>query len=291
MSNLTQRVLTAVVGVPILYFIFYLGGIPFLILILLVILFGSLELARLLEAKKGVNVERELSVACSLALGIAAYFGYFYFAVVLTFSAIMTFLLALRRKDLSQANTIISTTLFSIIYLGWFLSHAILLRNLGHNPSIKNYAETVQLLRDAGFFYLFFVVSCTFLNDTGAYFIGRWRGKRKLIPNISPGKTVEGTIGGIIFSTLTGGATNLIFKAPIEYPWAFLFGFIIGMVAVFGDLCESLIKRSAEAKDSGGILPGHGGILDRFDSLIFTFPVFYYLILLYYWLKGVSVGS
>jgi phosphatidate cytidylyltransferase len=287
MSNLTQRVLTAIVGVPLLYFIFYMGGIPFLVLLLLVILFGSIELVKLFEAK-GIHIQRESAVVFNLALGIAAYFGYFYFIVVFTFSVIITFFLTLRREDLSQAIIIIGTTLFSIIYLGWFLSHAILLRNLDHNSSIKNYVETFQGLKDAGFFYIFLVVSSTFLNDTGAYFVGRWKGKRRLIPNISPGKTVEGTIGGVISSTITGGVTNLIFKAPIEYPWAFLFGFIIGIVAVFGDLFESLIKRSADVKDSGGILPGHGGILDRFDSLIFTFPIFYYIVLFYYWLNGVS---
>ncbi|HEY7535286.1 MAG TPA: phosphatidate cytidylyltransferase [Thermodesulfobacteriota bacterium] len=288
MSNLTKRVLTAVVGVPILYFIFYLGGILFLILILLIILFGSIELLKLLETK-GVQPERELVLVFSFVLGIAAYFGYFYFIAVFTFSVIIVFLSALRRNDLSDAINIISTTLFSIVYLGWLLSHAILLRNLEHNPGIKDYVQTAQGLKDAGFFHIFFVVSCVFLNDTGAYFTGRWKGKRKLIPNISPGKTVEGTIGGIIFSTIAGGVANLIFKAPIEYPLAFLFGFIIGVVAVFGDLFESLIKRSADVKDSGAILPGHGGILDRFDSLIFTFPVFYYMVLLYYWLNGVSL--
>jgi len=289
MSNLTQRVLTAVVGVPLLYFIFYLGGIPFLILILLVILFGNIELFKLLEAK-GIQTERELGIAFSLALGIAAYFGYFYFAVVFSFAVIIIFLLALRRQDLSNAIIALSTGLFAIIYMGWFLSHAILLRNIDHNSNLKTYVETVQGHSDIGFFYIFLVVSCTFLNDTGAYFIGRWKGKRKLIPHVSPGKTLEGTIGGIISSAIAAIVGNLIFKSPIEYHWVVLFGLVIGIVAVLGDLTESLIKRSAEAKDSGGILPGHGGILDRFDSLIFTFPVSYYMVLLYYWLHGVLVN-
>jgi phosphatidate cytidylyltransferase len=289
MSNLTQRVLTAVVGVPLLYFIFYLGGIPFLILILLVILFGNIELFKLLEAK-GIQTERELGIAFSLALGIAAYFGYFYFAVVFSFAVIIIFLLALRRQDLSNAIIALSTGLFAIIYIGWFLSHAILLRNIDHNSNLKTYVETVQGHSDVGFFYIFLVVSCTFLNDTGAYFIGRWKGKRKLIPHVSPGKTLEGTIGGIISSAIAAIVGNLIFKSPIEYHWVVLFGLVIGIVAVLGDLTESLIKRSAEAKDSGGILPGHGGILDRFDSLIFTFPVSYYMVLLYYWLHGVLVN-
>jgi phosphatidate cytidylyltransferase len=262
MGNLTQRVLTAVFGVPVLLFIFYQGGVLFLLLFLLIISVGQFEFFKLLETK-GVSSEVLMIIA---------------------------FVYQFRRQDLSEAMVELGTTLIGIIYLGWFLSHAILLRNLENNSDIKNHAETVQGIKDAGFFYVVFVVACTFLNDTGAYFVGKWKGKKKLIPRISPGKTVEGTIGGIISSTITGGVMNLIFKSPLEYSWAFSFGFIIGVVAVFGDLVESLIKRSLGVKDSGGILPGHGGVLDRFDSLIVVFPVSYYLVLLYYWFNGVSLG-
>jgi phosphatidate cytidylyltransferase len=289
MSNLTQRVLTAIVGVPLLYFIFYLGGIPFLILILMVIFLGGLESFKLLETK-GVSSEKELGLISSLILGLSAYFGYFYLSVFFTIVIIFVLIFQIRKQDLSNFITGISATLFEIVYLGWFLSHAILLRNVDHNSNIKNYAETVQGLKHPGFFYVFFVVSCMFLNDTGAYFVGRWRGKRKLIPRISPGKTVEGTIGGIVSSIFTGEAVNIIFKSPLEFYWAFLFGFIIGVIGVLGDLVESLIKRDAGIKDSGGILPGHGGILDRFDSLILAFPVSYYFVIAYYWLNGISLG-
>jgi phosphatidate cytidylyltransferase len=289
MGNLTQRVLTAVFGVPVLLFIFYQGGVLFLLLFLLIISVGQFEFFSLLETK-GVSSERVFAVLSSVFLAAAAYFGYLQFLAVFTVLMIIAFVYQFRRQDLSEAMVELGTTLIGIIYLGWFLSHAILLRNLENNSDIKNHAETVQGIKDAGFFYVVFVVACTFLNDTVAYFVGKWKGKKKLIPRISPGKTVEGTIGGIISSTITGGVMNLIFKSPLEYSWAFSFGFIIGVVAVFGDLVESLIKRSLGVKDSGGILPGHGGVLDRFDSLIVVFPVSYYLVLLYYWFNGVSLG-
>ncbi|MER3447052.1 MAG: hypothetical protein C4291_09505 [Candidatus Dadabacteria bacterium] len=286
MSNLTQRVLTAVVGIPALYFIFYLGGVPFLVFILAVIFIGGIEFSRLLWAK-GVSSAGGLGLILSLILAVAAYFGYFYLGVFFTISMIAVFILHLRNQELSGSLMEVGTTLFEIVYLGWFLSHAVLLRNIGYNSNVKAYAEAAQGLKDAGFFYIFFVVSCVFLNDTGAYFAGRWMGKRKLIPRISPGKTIEGTIGGIISSIITAEVANLIFKSPLEYYWAFIFGFVIGVVGVLGDLVESMIKRSARVKDSGGILPGHGGILDRFDSLIFAFPAFYYFVIIYYWLYGV----
>ncbi|MBI2486930.1 MAG: phosphatidate cytidylyltransferase [Deltaproteobacteria bacterium] len=286
MGNLTQRVLTAVLGIPVLLFVFYRGGVLFLLLFLLIISVGLFEFFKLLETK-GVSSERVFAVLSSVFLAAAAYFGYLHFLAVFTVLMIIAFVYQFRKQDLSDAIVELGTTLIGIIYLGWFLSHAILLRNLDHNLDIKNYAETVQGIKDAGFFYVVFVVACTFLNDTGAYFAGKWKGKKKLIPRISPGKTVEGTIGGIISSTITGGVVNLIFKSPLEYGWAFLLGFIIGVVAVFGDLIESLIKRSVGVKDSGGILPGHGGVLDRFDSLIVVFPVSYYFVLLYYWFNGV----
>ncbi len=288
MSNLTQRVLTAVIGVPALYFIIYLGGIPFLIFTLAVIFLGGLEFSKLLQAK-GVSSERELGLVSSLVLAVAAYFGYFYLGFFFAIAVIVIFIFQLIRQEFTVSITEIGVTLFEIVYLGWFLSHAVLLRNIGFSSNVKAYAETAQNLKDAGFFYVFLVVSCTFLNDTGAYFAGRWKGKRKLIPGISPGKTIEGTIGGIISSIVTAEVANLIFKSPLEYYWAFIFGFVIGAVGVLGDLVESLIKRSAGVKDSGQILPGHGGILDRFDSLIFAFPAFYYFAIIYYWLKSVHL--
>lgn len=288
MSNLTKRVLTAVLGVPILLFVFYKGGIPFLILILGIISVGQIEFSRLLK-EGGIRSEAPLGVISSLVLGVAAYFGYLEFLSIFTLTVLIAFVLQLRKRELSGTVVELGATVLGVIYLGWFLSHAVLLRNICESPGIETYTQKEQGIRDAGFFYVVLVVACTFLNDTGAYFVGRWRGKRKLAPRISPGKTVEGTVGGIVCSILAGMVVNLIFRSPLEDLWALSFGLIIGIVSVFGDLLESLIKRSVGVKDAGGILPGHGGVLDRFDSLIAAFPVSYYFVLLYYWLKGVSL--
>jgi phosphatidate cytidylyltransferase len=123
-------------------------------------------------------------------------------------------------------------------------------------------------------------------SDAGAYFAGRAYGERKLAPRISPGKTVEGAIGGVIGGTVVG----LIFKGIFEIWWpslsavmgwglCVLFGVVLSVAAIVGDLIESLLKRDAQVKDAGAMLPGMGGILDRIDSPLLAIPVMYYMML------------
>lgn len=132
----------------------------------------------------------------------------------------------------------------------------------------------------------FYVVICLcvpWLSDAGAYFTGTFLGKHKLCPNISPKKTVEGAVGGIIFGILSGIVAGMIFssfiygadKVYINYGGLALIGVLNSVIAILGDLCFSLIKRSCSIKDYGTIMPGHGGLLDRFDSVIFTAPLVY----------------
>jgi phosphatidate cytidylyltransferase len=134
------------------------------------------------------------------------------------------------------------------------------------------------LIRDlpVGAAWLFIVLATTFGADTGAYFFGHLLGKHKLAPRVSPSKTVEGLVGGLIFSiALAFGFKYLIINnfSIRDCLWV---GGIAGLVGPIGDLCESLIKRSVGVKDSGDLIPGHGGILDRVDALLFTAPVVYY---------------
>ncbi|MGQ0793298.1 MAG: phosphatidate cytidylyltransferase [Deltaproteobacteria bacterium] len=283
MSNLLQRVLTAAFGVPVLLFLFHRGGAWFLAFILIVALACHLELSNLFKSAR-VSAEARAGLVASLVLPVAAYFGYIPLLAGFTLAAAAILSLQLRRRDFSSAVAEPAAALLGVVYIGLFLSHAVLIRNIG---AAQAQSDALGGMRDAGFFYIVFAVACTFLNDAGAYFAGKWKGRRKLIPAISPGKTLEGAVGGLAASALTGAVVNLIFASPLPYAWALFLGVAVGGVAVVGDLIESLIKRSVGAKDSGALLPGHGGALDRFDSLILVFPVFYYLILFYYRLKGV----
>jgi phosphatidate cytidylyltransferase len=114
------------------------------------------------------------------------------------------------------------------------------------------------------------------MTDTGAYYTGRSIGKHKLAPRVSPGKTIEGSIGGFVAAALTGPLCKLTFFPEIPMVDAILLGATIGVTGQIGDLAESLLKRGAGVKDSGTIFPGHGGMLDRLDSILFCAPVLYY---------------
>ncbi len=288
MSNLAKRLLTALVGIPFLYFVIKLGGIIFLIFITILAIVAELEFFKLLESKN-IQLQKYTILIFTFILVISSSFGYPIFAFALTIILIVFFILELRKKRMDDYIDRIGLSLFSIIYFGWFLSHAILLRNIDNLSEINKYTESVQGQLDIGFVALVFVFACTFLNDTGAYFFGKLFGKRKLISRISPGKTKEGTIAGLILAVITALVVNYLFNYPINYIQAIAFGLLIGVTALFGDLVESSIKRGVGVKDSGGILPGHGGVLDRFDSLIFVFPVSFYFILIYYLVVGVKV--
>ena len=151
-------------------------------------------------------------------------------------------------------------TILGILYFGWFLGHLVLLRNLEH-----------------GFGCVIFLSMAVVFNDVLAYTVGRLFGRTKLAPAISPKKTVEGALGGLMGSLLS--ASIFSYAVPdLSFPLVLLAALSIGVAAPLGDLIISVIKRDMAVKDSGTLIPGHGGLLDRCDSLIFATPVFYYFL-------------
>jgi phosphatidate cytidylyltransferase len=207
-------------------------------------------------------------------------------AAIVTLLVVGSFIVEMLQKE-NLTITGIGTTIFGVMYVSWLMGHLILLISV---PYGKVYT-----------FVLFF---STWVGDGAAYIVGRKIGKRKLIPRISPNKTVEGAVAGLATTLLAVVALKTVeFREPLSYyiringsqldfkelmPGfsyldAIILGFLISAFGQIGDLSESLIKRDAGVKDSGGIFPGHGGALDVIDSLIFTGPVMYY-----YWFFIVS---
>ncbi|WP_100408158.1 phosphatidate cytidylyltransferase [Bacillus solitudinis] len=140
-----------------------------------------------------------------------------------------------------------------------------------------HYLIVTREIPDTGLFLVFFVMFLIWTTDSGAYFAGRAFGKHKLWPDISPKKTIEGSIGGIVAAIIVGTVIYLIFPEYLSYMTATLIILVASTFGQLGDLVESALKRHYSVKDSGNVLPGHGGILDRFDSLIYVMPILHLL--------------
>ena len=182
-----------------------------------------------------------------------------------TMAALAGFILVtiFRYADLAEPHGFLLRAAFALFYPALLLAHFPLLLAL---PLGREWLIIAALIAVAA--------------DSGAYYAGTNLGRHKLCPALSPGKTVEGLIGGVVAALLTTGLAVWLFFPAINLLQSLLFAFILAFTAVVGDLTESLLKRGAKVKDSGRLLPGHGGVLDRIDSLLLVAPLLYYLLLI-----------
>jgi len=265
-ADILPRVAVIVLGIPCLYFITLRGGLFFLILVDLIILLGLREFYVLMRAK-GYQPFEALGYFCALAISWYAWREGVGVPLIVTGSLLLIMVREIFRRDMTNSLAHIAVTIFGIMYIGWMGSHLVMLRELPAALGLDD-RMGVQLV--------FFAALLTWATDTGAYLFGVAFGRHPLIPRISPKKTVEGAIGGLLAAGLCGwlcakGLTP--FLTPLA---ATVVGLIVGVMAQLGDLVESMIKRDAGIKDSAELIPGHGGVLDRFDSMLFTVPVLYY---------------
>jgi len=184
--------------------------------------------------------------------------------LILLVFALGVFLRQFPQKLNPQGIETMAVTLFGLIYVAW----------------LANFITRINFVSPSGRFWVMFLVVATKFTDMGAYLVGSTLGRHKMIPRISPKKTWEGTVGGVLFAV--GGSVlclrllgNELTRDGLTLTHAILLGLLLGAAAVIGDLAESLVKREAGVKDSSAILPGHGGALDMIDSFLFTAPLLY----------------
>jgi len=294
-TDLPGRLVTAAFLVPAACYVAIAGDLWLLGAVMVLVLLGQREFYRLIE-DKGAHPLVGFGLTAAMALCVVQYIGTDYQANLLMTATLLVVLVAqLGKAAITEALASISGTFFGVFYIGWLLSHAISLRNF-HKAAVFRYGEStaasIGLSPGCGIFLVFFTLFVVIWCDAGAYFGGRAYGKHKLAPAISPGKSVEGAVAGVVGGLLGAIVCKGIFDW--FWPWlsASLSWYAVGVLAlvlsaagIVGDLIESLLKRDAEVKDTGHLLPGMGGVLDRIDSFLLAFPVMYYAMLLYIFLK------
>ena len=269
---LSQRVKAAVIFVPLVLAMIYFGGWAFNGFITLVLLLAALEFSRVF-AKLGTRPFTPLLLAGVLLLLVQRWFlPELSLGLVLSGLITLTALTALIQYEsgIKEAAAGFTVNLTGMLYLGWLGGFFIALRAL---PNGLGWTLTA--------------LPATWLADSGAYFIGRWLGKKKMAPKLSPKKTWAGYGGGILAGTLSGILLVLLWRAigwlPSQTPlWqGALMGAVLALLTPIGDLLISLFKRSASLKDTGNLIPGHGGVLDRIDTWVWGAMLGYYLIQLF----------
>ncbi len=267
--SLGLRVASGVLFVPLLILLARAGGLVFGAFVALEVTLGLLEFDRMMQAK-GLQPYTRLGVASALGvLWVALRPHTPQIDFLVTAVILLTLALELRRPAARQRVESMAVTVFGVLYVGWLSAHLILLRELPWRAGTP-YAD------GASFVLLAFFV--TWSCDSGAYAVGRVFGRNRPWTRISPRKSVEGAVGGLGAAIAAAYIARGWF-APYLHAWdAALVGILVGVFAQVGDLVESLLKRDAQRGESSDFIPGHGGILDRFDSLYFAAPVvFYYL--------------
>jgi len=276
-SNLFTRVVVAFVFAPLIIYITLLGKLPFLILIEILIILGLWEFFRLSQAKNS-EIPKIPLIVLGAFLGLSAYLWgervfLFFILGILYLSALI---LVIKGKT-EGATSNLALSLLGFFYVAGLFSYLILLREMSPEIIPDRFSSLTTSYKIGGV-WIVYLLLCIWSCDTFAYFIGAPLGKHPLSPRVSPKKTVEGFGGGILGAIAAAFFSHFVFFSSAQLKDLLIISLIVAFVGQVGDLTESLFKRDAQFKDTSNIIPGHGGILDRFDSLLFVSPlVFYYL--------------
>lgn len=257
------RIVTGAVGIALGLAVIRLGGLAFAAVLAVVAALAGREYAAMAR-RKGARPDAWIIMAGSIAFILAALKGAEVFDGYIIATLIMlAFSVQVLAKATENAVANTAATVAGALYIGWTLSRLVLVR-----------------AHEMGFGLTLFIVLTTWVNDIACYFVGTAFGRHKLMKRVSPGKTIEGSIGGLVVTvlfawamTLVGDGTGWFETVPRLHAAAL--GLAISILGQLGDLAESALKRDVGIKDSGDLLPGHGGMLDRFDAIFFTAGLFY----------------
>lgn len=260
-----QRVISGAVLVVILAAVLYLGGAVTCVFMAAVSLVGNMELLRVYGINK--KLPGLVCYIATIVYYIAVYLDYreIIQPLMVIYLLMMLAVYVLTFPEYSDKQIV--SAFMNFFYVSVMLSFVYMIRDMKH-----------------GMVLVLLIFVSSWINDTFAYFVGRALGKHKMAPVLSPKKSIEGLIGGIAGAGVAGALFGVLFDAYVEpLGYAPLLFAVVGAVgavpAVIGDLAASAIKRNNDIKDYGKLIPGHGGILDRFDSIIFTAPIVYYLLI------------
>ena len=280
-SEQKARIITAAVALPVLIASLLFAQLE----LLFVALAGAALLAGLYEffllaRRRELKPELTLGLVCAAGLLVAFYFNLpareplVMFAALVLLTMLMLAAAMLRGAPFEQMLASAGATVLGVLYVAVLGGHLVAVRAGFAQPL------AAKLL---GFFFLVLMGA-----DTAAYYTGRAFGRRKLAPAVSPGKTWEGAAGGMAASLLAAAAAHFLFFRELSLAAALPLAALLNVLGVVGDLTESALKRGAGAKDAARVLPGHGGLLDRLDSLLFNAPVIYYFAV-FYFTAGIKV--
>ena len=258
-----KRWITGLSALPFLIFLVYIGGFPFVVLV------GIASICSLWEYYRIVfNADSET------LHGVVVWWGYFVgLAIIVT-------------AHIADSESVLVVLAFNLVFVGLMsmflykskpsIVHVIpkQVQGIIYIPLLLSFLVSIRRAPD-GMTWIFLLLAIIFAGDISAYYVGSYLGRHKLNPAISPGKTIEGAIGGLVGNLLVGSIGKIFFLTALSWGSAVLFFLAVGLAGQVGDLFESEFKRSSKIKDSGGLLPGHGGFLDRIDALLFASPVAY----------------
>ncbi len=272
LSNRSVRIIVSLIAIPLLLFVAYIGRLPFLFFVSILTLTAFHEFFTMAQ-KKEAHINLAAGFLSVLIICINSYSPFIEINILFLLITIAILSAELFRK---KKSAIINSglTLFGVFYVGLFSSSLISIREFYHGNEI--------MYEQSGFLIISILISI-WVCDSAAYFLGTAFGKHKLFPRISPNKSWEGAVAGFVFALISMAALKILLIDFFSWQDVMVFGLIVGVIGQTGDLVESMIKRDAGVKDSSSIIPGHGGMLDRFDSLIYSAPFIYmYLYFQYY---------